>query len=69
MDLLQLRVIERVLAVVIGGLSIYLGYRLFVKLPKQKDSSGKVMLPGDLVPYSRATRTSAPHERQAPVVR
>jgi len=21
----------------------------------------KVMLPGDLVPYSRATRTSAPH--------
>jgi hypothetical protein len=48
MDLLQLRVIERVLAVVIGGLSIYLGYRLFIKLPKQKDSSGKVMLPGDI---------------------
>ena len=48
MDLLQLRVIERVLAVVIGGVSIYLGYRLFIKLPKQKDSSGKVMLPGDI---------------------
>jgi hypothetical protein len=48
MDLLQLRVIERVLAVVIGGLSIYLGYRLFIRLPKQKDSSGKVMLPGDI---------------------
>ncbi len=48
MDLLQLRVIERVLAVIIGGLSIYLGYRLFIKLPKQKDSSGKVMLPGDI---------------------
>ena len=48
MDLLQLRVIERVLAVVIGGLSIFLGYRLFIKLPDQKDSSGKVILPGDI---------------------
>ena len=48
MDLLQLRVMERVLAVVIGGLSILLGYRLFIKLPEQKDSSGKVILPGDI---------------------
>ena len=48
MDLLQLRVVERVLAVVIGGLSIFLGYRLFIKLPEQKDSSGKVILPGDI---------------------
>jgi len=46
--LLQLRVVERVLAVVIGGLSIFLGYRLFIKLPDQKDSSGKVILPGDI---------------------
>jgi hypothetical protein len=38
MDLLELRVVERILAVVIGGLSIYLGYRLFIKLPEQKDS-------------------------------
>ena len=48
MDLLQLRVIERVLAVVIGGISIYLGYRLFIKLPEQKDSEGKLVLPGDI---------------------
>src|SRR5207245_1619184 len=48
MDLLYLRVIERVLAVIIGGLSIYLGYRLFIKLPEQKDSEGKVVLPGDI---------------------
>ena len=41
MDLLYLRVIERVLAVLFGGLSIYLGYRLFIKLPEQKDSEGK----------------------------
>jgi len=47
-DPLQLRVIERVLAVVIGGLSIYLGYRLFIKLPEQKDSEGKLTLPGDI---------------------
>jgi hypothetical protein len=38
MDLLQLRVIERVLAVIIGGMSIYLGYRLFIKVPRQKDT-------------------------------
>jgi hypothetical protein len=48
MDLLYLRVIERILAVIIGGLSIYLGYRLFIKLPEQKDSEGKVVLPGDI---------------------
>ncbi len=48
MDWLQLRLIERVLAVIIGGMSVYLGYRLFIKLPRQKDSSGKVMLPGDV---------------------
>lgn len=48
MDLLQLRVIERLLAVIIGGLSIYLGYRLFIKVPEQKDSEGKVTLPGDI---------------------
>ena len=50
MDLLSLRVLERVLAVLIGGMSIFLGYRLFIKLPRQKDSSGKVMLPGDSAP-------------------
>jgi len=48
MDLLQLRVIERVLAVVVGGMSVYLGYRLFIKLPEQMDSSGKVVLPGGI---------------------
>ena len=48
MDLLELRVVERILAVVIGGLSIYLGYRLFIKLPEQKDSEGKMTLPGDI---------------------
>lgn len=40
--------IERVLAVVVGGMSVYLGYRLFIKLPEQMDSSGKVVLPGGI---------------------
>lgn len=40
------RAAERIIAVVIGGFSIYLGYLLFIKIPEQKDSSGKIILPG-----------------------
>lgn len=47
-QLLLLRVIERILAVLIGGFSIYLGYRLFIEMPYKNDSSGKVELPGDI---------------------
>src|SRR4051794_33806218 len=36
------------LAVMIGGLSIFLGYRLFIKLPERTDSSGKLVLPGGI---------------------
>ena len=46
MDILQLRVIERVLAVAIGGLSIYLGYRLFVRMPNLPRGEAKASLPG-----------------------
>jgi hypothetical protein len=41
-----LRAVERILGVVIGGVAIYLGYRLFLNLPEKTDSSGKVILPG-----------------------
>jgi hypothetical protein len=51
MDPFLLRVIERILAVAIGGLSIVLGYRLFIQLPDQKDSAGKITLPGDISVY------------------
>src|ERR1051325_5192351 len=34
--------------VIFGGLSIFLGYRLFLKLPERADSSGKLVLPGDI---------------------
>lgn len=41
-----MRPIERLLAVGIGGLSIYLGYRMFLALPEHTDASGRVILPG-----------------------
>ena len=43
-----LRALERILAVGIGGLSIYLGYRLFLHIPDQRDSEGRVRLPGGI---------------------
>jgi hypothetical protein len=42
---LTLRILERMLAVVIGGMAIYLGYRLFLNVPEHRDSQGKVTLP------------------------
>ncbi|MEB4591933.1 hypothetical protein VSS37_13150 [Candidatus Thiothrix sp. Deng01] len=46
-----LRLVERILGVIIGGFSIYLGYHLFLELPIQTNSSGKVILPGDVSIY------------------
>jgi hypothetical protein len=46
-----LRLLERILDVAIGGISIYLGYRLFLRLPESTDSSGKVILPGNISVY------------------
>ena len=43
-----LRALERLLDAAIGGLSIYLGYRLFLKLPDKTDSQGKIILPGNI---------------------
>jgi hypothetical protein len=43
-----LRMIERLLAVGIGGMSIYLGYRLFLALPAIRDASGEFHLPLDI---------------------
>jgi hypothetical protein len=42
---LALRLIERSLAVGIGGLCIYFGYRLFLALPEMRDASGQFSLP------------------------
>lgn len=42
-----LRFVERALAVAIGGLAIYLGYRLFRLVPESKNSEGRVTLAKD----------------------
>lgn len=41
-----LRMLERLLVVGFGGMSIYLGYKLFFHLPNQADQKGKFDLPG-----------------------
>ena len=43
-----LRMFERLLAVGIGGMSIYLGYLLFLALPSARDGSGEFHFPMDL---------------------
>lgn len=48
MDPLLLRFMERISIVLIGGLAIYLGYRLFLQVPEHRDSAGKVTFPWDL---------------------
>ena len=54
MDAITLRSLERILAVVIGGLSIVLGYRLFLALPQERDAAGTVRLPWNIsVVFSR----------------
>lgn len=51
MDPIIIRSFERILDAAIGGISIYLGYRLFLKLPDKTDSQGKIILPGNISIY------------------
>ncbi len=46
MDPVLLRALERILVVLFSGMSIYLGYRLFLAVKPYTDSAGKVTLPG-----------------------
>jgi hypothetical protein len=48
---IMFRSIERIIAVAIGGLSIYLGYRLFIAIPMRRESEGRVILPGNISIY------------------
>jgi hypothetical protein len=48
MDPMTLRLIERIVSVAIGGLAIFLGYRLFLKVPTTQDSHGKFTLPWNI---------------------
>lgn len=46
MDPETLRMVERILIAVGGGLSIYLGYRLFLAVPTAKAADGTFEIPG-----------------------
>jgi hypothetical protein len=46
-----IRGVERLLGVLIGGFTVYLGFRLFLALPRKTDSSGRVALPGGVNIY------------------
>lgn len=48
-----LRMLERIIAVLIGGLAIYLGYRLFFHLPFERSHEGELQLPGVKIVLSR----------------
>ncbi len=41
---IALRSLERLLGILIGGLSIYLGYRLFMNLPARREGEGQIKL-------------------------
>lgn len=45
MEPLVLRFIERFLVVAFAGLAVYLGYRLFLAVPEQKNATGEIKLP------------------------
>lgn len=51
MSPLEWRAIERIITTLTGALLVYLGYRLFIKLPEQTDSQGKFILPGNISIY------------------
>jgi hypothetical protein len=53
-SVLVLRMFERIIAVLIGGFSIYLGYRLFFHLPFERSKDkGELELPGVKIVLSR----------------
>jgi hypothetical protein len=48
MDILLLRGIERLAIVLIGGMAIYLGYRLFLAVEAEAEGEAKITLPHDV---------------------
>jgi len=53
-QIMMLRMLERLIAVIVGPLTIYFGYKLFLLLPTQNDSKGNITLPGFSVVLSKA---------------
>src|SRR5262245_4135443 len=48
MDPITLRFAERLVAVLFGGMAIYLGYRLFLQVPERRGADGRLALPWDI---------------------
>jgi hypothetical protein len=48
------RSIERIVAVLLGGLALYYGFRLFLVVPFETHSDGQIQLPGMSVVLSKA---------------
>lgn len=48
MDMFAFRALERLVAVIIGGMAVYLGYRLFHAIPHGGDGEARVSLPGEV---------------------
>ena len=48
MDPILLRLIERLIVVLLGGMTIYLGYRLFSIVPHHRDAAGKLTFSKDI---------------------
>jgi hypothetical protein len=48
MDILVMRGIERLAIVLIGGMAIYLGYRLFLAVKAEAEGEAKITLPHDV---------------------
>lgn len=46
--------LERIVAVLLGGLAVYYGFRLFLALPTELRADGKINLPGMAVVFSKA---------------
>lgn len=46
--------LERIAAVCLGGIAVYYGYKLFLTLPTQTESNGKIKLPGISVVLAKA---------------
>ncbi len=50
-SIITFRALERILAIIIGGVCVYLGYRLFLRIPEQKEGEATIKFPGDLSVY------------------
>jgi hypothetical protein len=50
-DVILFRTLERLVAVAIGGLCIWLGYRLFKAIPEQRDGEARIQFSGGISVY------------------